>query len=264
MWCHCVTARLTAAHTPDHRTAFKCEAEITTWWILCERKWNVSGVHECTWCKIMMKTCLDSVSVSFQKENKPKTQHCKSSFRRYWRQVFGWSLFYFLPLTTQLRRRAAAVWAADLVLYWSIITTRCLQEQDVESLPAAALWLKSHERWRLRSVSGRRFESTEDTLSQQLWGQESGHGERLSTLLTLKHRFLSGRSVNTTCADERWRAVWLGPWGCELRFLQSSSSPWLLGFPPCSRCSTAWPSRPAETGQPQLWCYRTSHIYLWL
>lgn len=109
MWCHCVTARLTAAHTPDHRTAFKCEAEITTWWILCERKWNVSGVHECTWCKIMMKTCLDSVSVSFQKENKPKTQHCKSSFRRYWRQVFGWSLFYFLPLTTQLRRRAAAV-----------------------------------------------------------------------------------------------------------------------------------------------------------
>lgn len=120
MWCHCVTARLTAAHTPDHRTAFKCEAEITTWWILCERKWNVSGVHECTWCKIMMKTCLDSVSVSFQKENKPKTQYCKSSFRRYWRQVFGWSCVLFSAFNdtvTQTSSCSLSCWPRFILKY---------------------------------------------------------------------------------------------------------------------------------------------------
>lgn len=68
-----------------------------------------------------------------------------------------------------------------------------VHEQDVGSLPAACLWLTSdlldrklHERWRLWSVSGRRFESTEDALGQQLWGLQSGHGERLPTLLTLQ------------------------------------------------------------------------------
>lgn len=77
---------------------------------------------------------------------------------------------------------------------------QCHCPQILPKCPSARCWLpiscngpltpdlldrKSHERWRLWSISGRWPESTEDTLSQQLSCLESGHWERLPTLLAL-------------------------------------------------------------------------------